>query len=95
MRTVILGGISAASGSNISLIGKIKEPIYSIVGATLLAGHSVNEGGTATYDILAASSATATLVDSYTITLNTAVTTKDLVVLQYIAKTEYPVPSTF
>jgi hypothetical protein len=88
MKTVLIGNISAAAGASISLRGIISDPIFSIVGATLLAGHSVNEGGTATYDILAASSVTATKVDDYTITLNAAVTTKDLVVLQYIGKTE-------
>ena len=92
MKTVIFGNISAAAGANISLVGIISDPIYKIVSATVLAGHSVNEGGTATYDILAATAATATKVDDYTITLNVAVTTKDLVVLNYIGKTEQIAP---
>jgi hypothetical protein len=53
----------------------------------------VNEGGNATYDILAATSATPTKVDEWTITLNVAITTKDLLELEYIAVTDYPVPT--
>jgi hypothetical protein len=90
---VIVGNISAAAGADIDLRGKIPRPIYTIVSATLLAGQSVDEGGTATYDILAATSATATKVDDYTITLNVDITTKDLLELVYIARTEYPVPT--
>jgi hypothetical protein len=93
VKKVVISNISAAAGANIDLRGKIPAPIHTILSATLLAGHSVNEGGTATYDILAASSATATRVDPYTITLNVAVTTKDLLELVYVAATEYPVPT--
>jgi hypothetical protein len=93
VKKVVVGNVSAAAGANISLRGKIPAPIYAIRSATLLAGHSVNEGGTATYDILAASSVTATKVDEYTITLDVAITTKDLLELEYIATTEYPVPT--
>ena len=91
---VIVGNISAAAGANIDLRGKIPRPIYTVVSATLLAGRSVNEGGTATYDILAATAVTTvTKVDDYTITLSSAITTKDLLELVYIARTEYPVPT--
>jgi hypothetical protein len=93
MITVVIGNISASSGANIDLRGKIPGPIHSIVSATILAGHNVNEGGTATYDILEATSATATKVDPYTITLNVAITTKDLLVLSYVATTECPLPA--
>lgn len=41
----------------------------------------------------AASGVTATKVDSYTITLSVAITTKDLLELAYVATTEYPVPT--
>ena len=92
-RTVLIGNLSASAGANISLKGMIPAPIYRIVSAVVLAGRSVNEGGTATYDILAATSATATKVDEYTITLNVAITTKDLLMLTYIATTEFPVPT--
>jgi hypothetical protein len=92
-RKVIIGNISAAAGSNISLRGKIPAPIYVVRSAVVLAGHSVNEGGSATYDILAATSATPTKVDEWTITLNVAITTKDLLELEYIAVTDYPVPT--
>jgi len=91
--TVLVGNIAATSGSNISLKGKIPAPIDSIISAVVLAGHSVDEGGTATYDILAATSATATKVDDYTITLNVDITTKDLLQLTYMPKTEYVKPS--
>jgi len=37
-------------------------------------------------------SATATKVDPYMITLNAAITTKDLLVLSYVATTECPLP---
>lgn len=87
-RTVLVGNLSAAADTNIDLRGKIPAPIKAIRGAVVLAGHSVNEGGTATYDILAATSATATLVDEYTIKLNVAITTKDLLLLTYVAKTD-------
>ena len=93
VKKVVVGNISAAAGSNINLRGKIPAPIYKVLSATLLAGRSVNEGGTATYDILAATSATPTKVDEYTITLNVAITTKDLLELTYIATTEYSVPT--
>ena len=93
VKKVVVGNISAAAGANIDLTGKIPAPIYSIASATLLAGHSVNEGDTATYDILDASSVTATKVGPYTITLSAAITTKDLLELTYVATTEYPVPT--
>ena len=89
---VLLGNISASAGANISLRGKIPAPIRKIISAVVLAGRSVNEGGTATYDILAATSATATKVDEYTITLSAAITTKDLLLLTYTPTTEYPAP---
>jgi len=92
VRKVIVGNISASAGSNISLRGKIPAPIRSVISATVLAGHSVNEGGTATYDILSATSATPTKVDEYTITLNVDITTKDLLELTYVAVTDYPAP---
>ena len=92
-RRVVIGNLSASAGANIDLRGKIPAPIYKINSAVVLAGRSVNEGGTATYDILAATSATATKVDEYTITLSVAITTKDLLALDYIATTEYPVPT--
>jgi len=93
VKKVVVGNISAAVGASISLRGKVPAPIYKILSATLLAGRTVNEGGTATYDILAASSVVATKVDEYTITLNVAITTKDLLELTYVATTEYPVPT--
>jgi len=92
VRKVIVGNISASAGSNISLRGKIRDPIRSVISATVLADHSVNEGGTATYDILSATSATPTKVDEYTITLNVDITTKDLLELTYVAVTDYPAP---
>lgn len=91
-RSVLIGGISATAGTNISLKGLIPAPIYKIVSATILAGRSVNEGGTATYDILSATSVTATKVDDYTITLSSAITTKDLLLLRYIAESEIVAP---
>ena len=91
-KTALVGNISATAGSNINLRGKIPGPIDSIISAVVLAGHSVDEGGTATYDILAATSATATKVDDYTITLDVDITTKDLLQLTYVSKTEYVKP---
>jgi hypothetical protein len=91
-RSVLIGGISASAGANISLKGLIPAPIYKIVSATILAGRSVNEGGTATYDILSATSVTATKVDNYTVTLSAAITTKDLLLLRYVAETEVVAP---
>lgn len=91
--TVLLGNLSASAGANISLKGLIPAPIRRIVSVVVLAGRSVNEGGTAVYDILAATSATATRVDEYTITLNVAITTKDLLLLTYTPTTEYPAPA--
>ena len=93
MKAVYVGGISATAGTNIDLTGRISEPIYSIILARILAGHSVNEGGTATYDILATTSVTATKVDSKTITLSAAITTKDILELVYQSTTEFPVPT--
>ena len=90
--TVLLGNISASAGASISLKGRIPAPIHRVLSAVVLAGRSVNEGGTATYDILAATSATATKVDEYTITLNVAITTRNLLLLTYIPTTEYPAP---
>ena len=90
---IIIGNLSASAGASIDLRGKIPAPIYRINSAVILAGRSVNEGGTATYDILAATSATATRVDGYTITLSVDITTKDLLALDYVATTEYPVPT--
>jgi hypothetical protein len=52
----------------------------------------VDENGTATYDILSASSVTVTLVDEYTIRLGSAITTKDLLQLVYVSKTEFVAP---
>jgi len=92
-RTVLIGNLSASAGTNISLKGLIPTPIYKIISAVVLAGHSVNEGGTATYDIFTATSATATKVDPYTITLNVAITTKDLLMLTYISTTEIVAPT--
>jgi hypothetical protein len=91
-RSVLIGGISASAGANISLKGLIPAPIYKIVSATILAGRSVNEAGSATYDILSATSVTATKVDDYTITLSAAITTKDLLLLKYIAESEVVAP---
>jgi hypothetical protein len=90
--TVLLGNLSANAGSIISLKGLIPAPIHRIINAVILAGHTVNEAGTATYDILTATSAVATVVDDYTITLNVSITTKDLLLLTYVPKTEYPAP---
>jgi len=42
-RTVLIGNLSASAGANISLKGMIPAPIYRIVSAVVLAGHSVNE----------------------------------------------------
>jgi hypothetical protein len=91
-RSVLIGGISASAGANISLKGLIPAPIYKIVSATILAGRSVNEAGSATYDILSATSVTATKVDDYTITLSAAITTKDLLLLKYITESEVVAP---
>jgi len=93
MVKVLIGNISGAAGANLSLKGFLPAPIYKINSAVVLAGRSVNEGGTATYDILAATSATATKVDDYTITLNAAITTKDLLLLDYIPSTQFVVPT--
>lgn len=87
--TVVLGNISATAGTNISLQGKIPAPIDTIIDAKILQGHSVSEAGGATYDILAVVSVTATKVDDYTITLNADITTKDLLQITYVSKTEY------
>jgi hypothetical protein len=62
--TKLVGNISAAANTNIDLRSKIPSPIQSL---------PVNEGGTATYDILAA-------------------TTKDLLLITYVSKTEYVAP---
>lgn len=93
VKKVVVANLSGTAGTNLDLRGKIPAPIHSIQGATLLAGHSVNEGGTATYDILAASAVTATKVDDYTITLNVDITTKDALELVYVARTEYHIPT--
>jgi len=89
MKRILLGNLAADANTNIDLRGKIPAPIYKIVGAVRLAGRSVDEGGSATYDI--ASSVTATKVDEWTIKLGAPITTKDLLELAYIATTEYPV----
>ena len=88
--TVVIGNISATAGTNISLKGKIPAPIEKIVDAKILQGHSVNEGGTATYDIFTVVNVTATLVDEYTITLDADITTKDALQITYIPKNEKP-----
>jgi len=92
-RQVVLGGISASAGANIDLRGRIPAPIFRIVSAVVLQGRSVNEGGTATYDIFTMASATATKIDPYTITLDVAVTTKDLLVITYVSTTEIVAPT--
>ncbi|MHC1624573.1 MAG: hypothetical protein ACXQS2_01010 [Methermicoccaceae archaeon] len=57
-------------------------PIGTIIDAVLFQGHAVDEGGSATYDI-APTSVTATKVDANTITLDTATTAYDLLILRY------------
>jgi hypothetical protein len=89
---VTLGNLSAAAGADINLKGLIPTPIHRVISAVILAGRTVNENGTATYDILSASSVTVTLVDEYTIRLGSAITTKDLLQLVYVSKTEFVAP---
>jgi len=92
-KTVIIGNLSASANTNISLKGYISEPIFTIVSAVVLQGHAVNEGGTATYNIFNPVSATATKVDNYTISLNVAIATTDVLQLTYVGVTEKVAPS--
>jgi len=93
MVTIVhIGNLSASANSDISLKGKLPAPIFKIVSAKILQGHSVNEGGTATYDIFTVVSPTVTLVDEYTIRLDTDITTKDVLELIYVSKAEVPQP---
>ncbi len=89
---VLIGNLSAAAGADINLKGLIPAPIHRVISAVILAGRSVDEGGTDTYDILAASSVTVTLVDEYTIRLGAAISTRDLLQLVYVSKTEFVAP---
>jgi len=92
-RTVLIGNLSAAAGTNISLKGFILEPIFAVVSAVVLQGHAVNEAGTATYNIFNPVSATVTLVDKYTIQLSVAIATTDVLQLTYVGVTEKVQPS--
>jgi len=92
-KTVLIGNLSAAANTNISLKGFISEPIFAIVDARILQGHAVNEGGTATYSIFNVVAPTVTLVDKYTIQLSVAIATTDVLQLTYVGVTEKVQPS--
>lgn len=89
---VLIGNLSAAAGANINLKGLVPAPIHRVLSAVILAGRSVDEGGSDTYDILAASSVTVTLVDEYTIRLGADISTRDLLQIVYVSKTEFVAP---
>ena len=79
---------AVAAATNFSIPDNA-PPIRSVVAGRIREGHSVNEGGTATYDIFSGPTAvTVTKVDDRTIQSDTAIDATDVFELDYFARGE-------